>query len=426
MLSKKKNNTGFLPGSRQDRKIIIGNITALSLVKITDYVIPLITLPYLARVIGVEKFGVIIFSQAFVQYFISLVEYGFNFSGTRAIAQNRNNRENLECIFSRICAAKIVLMVSSFLFFIATIYLIPMLRRYAVLHLFTFGLVIGEALLPAWFFQGMERMQLLTILNCSSKLLFAVILFTFVKSPDDFLLVNLFYSFGAIAAGITGLVLVYRVFGIRLLLPSLAAVAGELRRGFYLFVGTFMPTLYNNTSTFILGLAAPEILVGYYAAAMKVINLVTQFITILSRVFYPFLSRRSDEFIAVRRTLLITGAALSLILVAGANPIITVLFSARFSAAIPLLRILSVGIFMLAVMAAYGTNYLLVHRKDRLYMLLTVVASIVGFVASLLCIPLYHHHGAAWTLTGTRTLLAVLCYLLALKLAHSHNIALTR
>jgi len=401
--------------SRNYRKLT-SNFIALSLVKATDYLVPLVTLPYIARVIGVEKFGVIIFSQSFVQYFVSLVEYGFNFSGTRAVALHRDNRTELEALFSRIYVAKITLAIGGFSLFAILTGVVPSLREQALLHLLTFGLVFGEALLPTWFFQGMEQMQFLTFLNGIAKFFFAAVLFLFVKSPDDFILVNLFYAAGAIMAGILGLILVVYSFGIRLCLPSVGSLIHELQKGFPLFVSIFMPTLYNNTSTFILGLSAPPTLVGYYAAAMKIINLVTQLITVLSRVFYPFLSRHANDFSLIRRTLLGTGGVLAFLLITTATPLVLLLFSNRFAPAIPLLRILAVGIFMLSVMAAYGTNYLLVLQKDRLYMMLTLVASLVGFAATVILIPLWHHYGAAWTLTGTRTLLAILCFLSALHL----------
>lgn len=410
------NGTESLSGERRG---LASNFMALSLVKVTDYLIPLITLPYLARVLGVDKFGVVYFSQAFIQYFVSLVEYGFNFSGTRAVTQNRNDRAELERILARVLFSKLLLTFVSLVIMLALVTLVPPLRKYAILHLCTFGLVFGEVLLPLWFFQGLEQMKYVTIFNCLGKMLFAGALFLLVNTPDDFVLVNLFYAVGAILSGVAAIAFIRYRFGLRLRIPAPGEVANELRAGFNLFVGTFVPTLYNNTSTFILGLVAPETFVGYYAAAIKVINIVNQFVWVMGRVFFPFLNRRFSAFRVAGRIMLAGGLALSLFVFLSADLLVAVLFTARYEATADLLRILSASSFLLAVMGTYGTNFLVVLKKDRLYMTATTIASLIGFAAAIATIPVWYHYGAAWTLLGARALLALLCYLFAWRLMRS-------
>ncbi|HOW51889.1 MAG TPA: oligosaccharide flippase family protein [bacterium] len=399
-----------------DKKVLASNFLALSLVKVTDYLIPLITLPYLARVLGVDKFGVISFSQAFIQYFICFVEYGFNFSGTRAVALNRQDHAALESILSRIFFAKLFLALCSLALLLLLITVVPPLRKYALLHLFTFGLVFGEVFIPLWFFQGIEQMKYVTIFNCLSKVLFATAIFIFVRQPDDYLIVNLMYGVGAILSGSTAMALLRFKFGLRITLPPWRAVATELRQSFNIFVGTFIPTLYNNTSTFILGLTASETFVGYYAAAIKVINIVNQFVWVLGRVFFPFLNRRFSAFRTAGRIMLGAGLGLTLAVFLSADLLVDILFTNRYEATATLLRILSASSFLLAVMSTYGSNYLVVLKQDRLYMIITATASLIGFAAAIVTIPVWYHYGAAWTLVGARALLALLCFIFAMRL----------
>ena len=99
----------------KEKKTLLENFLSLGALQIVSYVIPLINLPYLSRVLGVEKFGLVFFAFAFMQYFIMLTDYGFGLSATREIAVNRHNKNNLSNIFSAVTFLKIILLLISFI-----------------------------------------------------------------------------------------------------------------------------------------------------------------------------------------------------------------------------------------------------------------------------------------------------------------------
>jgi PST family polysaccharide transporter len=115
------------PLKSDTRRRLIENFLSLSVLQIANYILPLITLPYLARVLGPEKFGLIAFSQAFIGYFIILTDYGFSLSATRDISINRGNKEKVSEIFSS------VMMIKFFLFLLALGIMSAIIFKYIIL-----------------------------------------------------------------------------------------------------------------------------------------------------------------------------------------------------------------------------------------------------------------------------------------------------
>ncbi|WP_151801044.1 oligosaccharide flippase family protein, partial [Acinetobacter bereziniae] len=149
----------------EEKKRFIRNFFSLATLQGLNYILPLLTLPYLVRVLGAEKFGILAFSTAIIGYFIVLVDYGFNFTATREISLNRDNNEKLNEIFNSVMIIKFILFLISL---IIMTFLIVFFEKFNVdpwLYYLTFGTVFGQILFPVWFFQGIEQMKYITIIN---------------------------------------------------------------------------------------------------------------------------------------------------------------------------------------------------------------------------------------------------------------------
>ena len=164
----------------QDSKKISANFMYLSILQGMNLLLPLITFPYLVRVLGIEKFGLIMFAQAFIVYFSMLADYGFNLSGIREVSSNRNNKNKLIKIFSSIMIARFVLVLIGLIFLTIVVFSFEKFSQNWELYYLTFGIVIGTALFPTWFFQGMEKMKYITVLTVIAKLIFTLSIFIFV------------------------------------------------------------------------------------------------------------------------------------------------------------------------------------------------------------------------------------------------------
>jgi PST family polysaccharide transporter len=150
-------------------KVLFKNFSSLTILQISQYIFPLITFPYLVRVLGPDGYGLVAFATAFVGYFTVITDYGFNLSATRDISINRDNPEKLNQIFNSVITVKIILFFLSVIIFLPIVYGFSKFSDDLEIYLLSFISVLGTTLFPVWFFQGVERMGFITIISVVIK-----------------------------------------------------------------------------------------------------------------------------------------------------------------------------------------------------------------------------------------------------------------
>ena len=189
----------------KEAKTVFANFGYLSLLQIAGYVFPLITLPYLARVIGPYGFGKIAFASAVVVWFQTIAEWGFNLTATRDVAQHRDDKERVSQIFSNVLWSRCLLATVAGFLLLILIAVVPYFRENAAVILITFLMVPGQIMFPDWMFQAIEKMKYITIFNLLMKLLFTVAVFVFIRDKDDYLIQPLLLTIGYLISGVGAL-----------------------------------------------------------------------------------------------------------------------------------------------------------------------------------------------------------------------------
>jgi len=279
----------------EDKKRLMSNFFSLSVLQGANYILPLITLPYLVRVLGVEYFGLLAFAAATVTYFSILTDYGFNLTATREISIHRDNKAKVIEIFSSVMSIKVILMFVSFLLLTILVFSFEKFSKDALVYFLTFGTVVGQVLFPVWFFQGMERMKYITYLNILSKVIFTIAIFVFVQEKSDFYLVPLLTSVGFLVAGVWSLYLVKKEFGVRFELQTVDTIKHYLMDGWHVFVSRFYVSLYTTTNVILLGLFTNNTAVGYYSIAEKIVVAIGGLFDPANQTIYPYLARKHKE-----------------------------------------------------------------------------------------------------------------------------------
>ncbi len=412
----KLKGTGKRLWNSKDGRTLVSNFGYLMLLQIAGYVFPLITLPYLADVIGVEGFGKIAFASAVMVWFQTIADWGFTFTATRDVAKNRDDKDKVSEIFSNVLWARCLLTIVSFLLLLGCIFCIPKFRDSADVILVTFLMIPGHIMFPDWFFQAMERMKYITLFNFLMKILFTGAVFVFIKEKDDYIIQPLLTSVGYVLCGVVAMYLIIVKWGIHLKFSSLIQVVNTIKSSTDVFINNLFPTLYNAFSTVMLGFVGGSVANGMLDAGSKFVNIVQSFIHILSRTFFPFLSRRIDKHYVFARINIGVSILATLILFFGASLIIEFFFTEEFSDAIMVLQIMSLSILFLAISNVYGTNYLIVTNHERELRRLTTWVSVFGFIMALVLVYNFSFIGAAITITVTRGLLGLGSMVLVKKL----------
>lgn len=281
--------------NNKDEKKVYKNVSYLSILQMFNYLLPLLTMPYLVRVLNAEMFGLVAFSQAFIQYFVIIVDFGFNLSATKDVSIHRNNKEKLSEIFSSVLIIKMSLLLVFFVVWCAMVFSIDKFRSYYLIHLYTYGMVVGNAIFPVWFFQGQEKMQYITILNVVAKTVFTVLIFLAVRVETDYLLVPLFNSLGQFVVGSVSLYIIFTKFDMVFFIPSLQVLKRYLFDSFHLFLSRACLSLYTVANTVFLGFVTTNEVTGYYAVAEKLIRAMEGLIQPLTDAVYPYVARTHNK-----------------------------------------------------------------------------------------------------------------------------------
>jgi len=273
---------------------------SFSAYKAIDALIPLIIIPYLINVVGSEKYGIYAFGFALIFYLINIVQYGFSLSAVRLISLNRENKTKLNSIYSQVFTTQLYLTFTVLFVLSLLVSFVDKFSEYYVIYLFFYILIIGELLTPMWLFLGIEKMRFITIVNLISKSTFAILTFLLVNKESDFIYISLYQSIGFLISGLTAQYIVFVKLRIKFSLVSFYQVKIMLKGGVSSFLTLITPTIYTNTSIFLIGVFGVPQFVSYMQIGTKVSGAFSVLNTILTNVFYPIINRNNNLFKRVK------------------------------------------------------------------------------------------------------------------------------
>lgn len=270
------------------------NFMSLGIIQGLNYLLPLITIPFLYNQLGVENYGLVNFSFAFIQYFMVITDFGFGLSGTRYVAANRDDKNKINRFLNSACLARMGFCSLSFCVLLVCLFTIPAFQKHKLFTILFFGQVIGNSINPIWFFQGMEKMKFNTIINITTRLISILPLFVLVRKPDDCIYIPICYSSGAIVAGILSLYLIKKEFGMSYYLTTWKEVKEATIDSSRYFLSRISVSLYTNTNSFVLGLVCGNTAVGYYSLAEKIYVALNSIYGPINGTIFPYMTKEKN------------------------------------------------------------------------------------------------------------------------------------
>lgn len=370
---------------------IVKNTIALYANNIAKMIIPLITLPYLTRVLSKDCYGTVAYVKAVMQYMQLIVDFGFLLSGTKDIVKARTDKEKMQREAGDIFAARIILACVAGAVLFLLIAFIPLLRKNTLYTLLSFFVVFLTCFLFDFLFRGIEEMQVIAIRFVTMKSIAAVLTFVFVKNDSDILWIPVLDIIGSMVA----IALVFselRKREIRIKISNLNNIIRKIKESAVYFASEVATTAFSALNTLLIGIYIAEAEVADWSLCMQLVAAVQSMYTPLTNSIYPEMVR-SKNINLVKRILkifmpvVVCGCIFTLIV---AKQVLFIIGGVQYINAAPLLRCLVPVLFLSFPAMVFGWPTLGAIGKAKETTKTTVITATIQIIGLIILI-LFHH-----------------------------------
>uniref|UniRef100_UPI00359466C5 oligosaccharide flippase family protein n=1 Tax=Aquiflexum sp. TaxID=1872584 RepID=UPI00359466C5 len=269
----------------------IQNFAFLATIQASNVIISLITIPLLIQSIGVDQFGLVNLALSIIVLFNILVGFGYNLSGPREVALNHQNKQALSHLVSNIIFSKMLMAFLASLCIVLAIFAFGMFQEYQWILLFSLLLLFSEATLPLWFFQGMEKMKVISIANVFSKLLYLLGIILFIHSPEQSIWVNFLLGITGLSINLLLLLYIHYQMDIKFFKPKFLGVYDSIRENGLLFLSNMATHISINGGLIILSFFSTTEILGMFSLAERVSMVLRLFPALVMQAIYPNAAR---------------------------------------------------------------------------------------------------------------------------------------
>lgn len=281
--------------SQMLKKKSIKNGAWLYLLQIFNTVVPLLTLPYITRILGAKQYGIFSIAINIVSYYQVVIEYGFAMSATRKVALSDKRTDSLSKTFSTVFFSRCILLILCFTITLGYVTLNRNQLSQCVCLLILMITLFGNCIQLNWLFQGMQQMRYITLVSVISRTITVALTFVFVKSVNDLYLYCLLYAASPVISGLLGVAFAKNSFHIHFVKVNMSDIWTEMKSGWYVFTTQLSSKVFGAIGITFLGLFAPNEEVGIYSAIQKIPNILIYAWTPITQVLYPISSQKFQD-----------------------------------------------------------------------------------------------------------------------------------
>ena len=393
---------------------VLTNAIANGILQFLNYAFPVLTLPFLGSVIGVEEFGVVNFFSVLVGYFTLFVIYGFDASATRKVPELEDDLKKMNLFFVEIQSSKVLLLILAFIVFSLLVLITPQGIDNCKVAFATFGVTAGWALMPNWFMQGIRRMRDLVWINIVPKAIFLGLVFLTIKSEEDSYLYPLFISLSSIICALLSITYLKFRLNISSRIYFNQRVLNRIWQERLVFLSSFVNNFNQTIGIIILGFFVTYSEVGVFSLGWRMMNIIQVLVSIpILQALYPVLGSqlRSD----LKSGTKVLNESIPLILVFiffsssflwGTSPwLIQFFFGEEFIESARIYRWLSIIPLISMFNHLMGSSFLLNLGYDKEVLKVTIWVSILAISLNLYLIWNYGLNGAIISIILTELIL---------------------
>lgn len=363
-------------------RTIIKNSFFLSIVDGIKMLLPFIAMPYIIKVCGVENFGRIIFAQTIIGYFTIVVNFGLNIFAVREVANNAGDCQKLSRIASTFIALRLLLFSACLAVLLILLATVPFFREFRLLLLFAFAAVLAETFSMTAFFQGLEKMQNIAILQFVSIIFYVSTLFIFVREKSSYEIVPLLQATGLVISALLGVFMLRFKYNIRITLPCVEDMRSMFKSSFPFAMSRIAIIINTNTANFFTGLALGMQELAVLDIVQKISGVATLPVSIIDQSVYPHNAKQKDRNFATKTFfyVLVLGCICAGIMAVGTAPAVQFFGQGKLDAAIPLVYIMSIKVIATTLTLYTGAPVLVAFGYPKPFNMSTIWLSLLTIV----------------------------------------------
>lgn len=350
-------------------------------------IVPLLTIPYLSRILGPSGIGINSYTGSIVQYFVLLGSIGVGLYGNRLIAYVRDNQVKMSKVFYEIFILRLLTLCLAYLLFVA---FLTINGQYHTYYLFQSIAIVAAAFDISWFFMGIENFKVTVLRNFIVKLLALFSIFLFVKSHNDLNIYILITVLSTLIGNLTFFPSLHRYL-VKVNYRELRPLK-HLKQSLVMFIPQIAIQIYWVLNKTMLGLLDSVTSSGFFDQSDKIVKLVLAIATATGTVMLPRVANAfaNREYSKIKEYLYVGFSFVSAIsipmmfgLIAITPKFVPLFFTSQFSDVIPVLMIESIAIIFIAWSNAIGNQYLLPTNQNKSYTVSVIIGAIVNLMLNI-------------------------------------------
>jgi O-antigen/teichoic acid export membrane protein len=252
-----------------------------------NLVTPLLVIPYIISVCGLENYGKAAFGMALTFFMIVFIDYGSDIIGVKEVATNREDPDQLEKIFITTYATKLTILIGVLFLGTVLFLLVPYFRAEQLLFFLGLPILIGQFLNPTWFLQGIENYKQITSINILSKSIYLIGVFIFVTSESDYIYINLFWGIGMIVANGISLIQVFKRYSFTLIHFNKRPVSDQLQHNFSMFSSQIFVSVQLYAPLILIGFFGNPVMAGIYRVIDQIVVIFKTYLLLFFNFAFP-------------------------------------------------------------------------------------------------------------------------------------------